>query len=119
MAVLAEADDHLGQTYDVTGGESFTPAEAADVMSRVSGKQIVFHDETLEEVYQARARHGARRWEVEGWVTSNTAIVAGEFPAVSDTVRRLTGHPPVRLAQYIKTHPESLGHVSAGPVQTG
>ena len=102
----------------MTGGESFTPAEAADVMSRVSGKQIVFHDETLE-AYQARAHYGARRWEVQGWVTSYTAIAADEFAAVSDTVRRLTGHPPVRLAQYIKTHPESLGHVSAGPVQTG
>ncbi len=119
VAVLAKPDDHIGQTYDVTGGESFTLAEAAGVMARVSGKQIVFHNETLEEAYQARARYGAPRWEVEGWVTSYTAIAAGELAAVSDTVRRLTGHPPLTLAEHIKAHPESLGHVSAGLVQTG
>ena len=41
VAVLAKPDDHIGQTYDVTGGESFTLAGAAGVMARVSGKQIV------------------------------------------------------------------------------
>jgi NAD(P)H dehydrogenase (quinone) len=104
VAVLAAPDDHLGQTYDVTGGESFTLAEAAGVMSRVSGKQIVFHNETLEEAYQARGRYGALPSEVEGWVTSYTAIAAGELAAVSDTVLRLTGHPPVTLAEYIRAH---------------
>ena len=119
VAVLTQPDDHIGQTYDVTGGESFTLAEAADVMSRASGKHIVFHNQTLEEAYEARARYGAPRSQVEGWVTSYTAIAAGELAAVSDTVQRLAGHPPVTLVGYLTTHPASLGHVHAAPVKTG
>ena len=111
VAVLSDPDAHIGRTYDVTGGESFTLAEAASVMSRASGKQIVFYDETLEEAYEARSRYGAPHSEVEGWVTSYTVIAAGELAAVSDTVPRLTGHPPITLAQYIRANPDSLAHV--------
>ena len=53
--------------------------------------------------------------EVGGRVARRLASRA----AVSDIVRRLTGHPPVTLAEYIKAHPDSLGYVSAGLAQTG
>jgi NAD(P)H dehydrogenase (quinone) len=110
-AVLASADEHVGKTYDVTGGEAFTLAEAAAEMSRVSGRRIVFRNQTLHEAYQARSGHGAAGWEVEGWISSYTAIAAGELAAVSDVVQRLAGHPPVTLAGYITANPESLAHV--------
>jgi uncharacterized protein YbjT (DUF2867 family) len=111
VAVLSDPHAHIGQTYDVTGGESFTLADAASVMSRLSGKHIVFHDETLEEAYEARSLYGAPRWEVKGWVTSYTAIAAGELAAVSGTVQRLAEHPPTTLADYIRANPDSLAHV--------
>ena len=113
VAVLSDPDAHIGQTYDVTGGESFTLAEAAIVMSRVSGKQIVFHDETLEEAYEARSHYGAPQSEVDGWVTSYTVIAAGQLAAVSDTVKRLAGHQPITLAEHIQANPDSLAHVQA------
>ena len=31
--------------------------------------------------------------------------------ATTDAVERLAGHPPVALADYLGTHPESLDHV--------
>jgi hypothetical protein len=50
----------------------------------------------------SRSVYGAPDWEVEGWVTSYTAIAAGELDLVTDTVERLAGHPPVRLADYVR-----------------
>ena len=102
---------HDGQTYDLTGRESFTLAEAAQEMSRLTGKPIVFRDETLEEAYASRASYGAPDWEVEGWVTSYLAIAVGELAAVSDDVRRLTGREPTTLSEYVGAHPECLAHV--------
>jgi NAD(P)H dehydrogenase (quinone) len=104
---------HDGQTYDLTGRESFTLAEAAQEMSRLTGKSIVFRDETLEEAYASRAGYGAPDWEVEGWVTSYLAIAVGELAAVSDDVRRLTGREPTTLSEYVGAHPECLAHVVA------
>ena len=104
---------HDGQTYDLTGRESFTLAEAAQEMSRLTGKPIVFRDETLEEAYASRAGYGAPDWEVEGWVTSYLAIAVGELAAVSDDVRRLTGREPATLSEYVGAHPECLAQVAA------
>jgi NAD(P)H dehydrogenase (quinone) len=114
VAAVALTDEgHDGATYDVTGGEAFTLAEAAREMSRLAGRPIVFRDETLDEAFDSRARFGAPHWEVEGWVTSYAAIAAGELDVVAPTVQRLAGHDPLTLAQLVRAHPESLAHVGS------
>jgi uncharacterized protein YbjT (DUF2867 family) len=113
-AVAAEvlvSDAFDGQTFDVTGSERMTMADAAATMASVSGKRVLYREETLEEAYASRAGYGAPDYEVEGWVTSYTALAAGELDVVSDTVERITGRPPVTLAEYLRDRPEALGHV--------
>ena len=107
--LLGEGPD--GRTYDVTGPEAITLHEAAEVLSRVTGRTITYHAETLEEAYASRASYGAPDWEVEGWVTSYAAIAAGEMNVVSDTVSELTGHAPMTLAVFLERHPESYRHL--------
>ena len=46
MATLL-GDGHLSETYNLTGPEAFTVTEAAEVMSRVSGKVIRFHSDDV------------------------------------------------------------------------
>jgi NAD(P)H dehydrogenase (quinone) len=112
-AAVLVSDAHEGKTYNVTGREAFTLTEAAALMSRISGKRITFHNETVEEAYASRAVYNAPDWEVAGWVTTYTAIAGGQIAAVSEDVRRLTGHEPITLAEYLAAHPESLDHVVA------
>jgi NAD(P)H dehydrogenase (quinone) len=100
VAVLASGE-HDGQTYDVTGPEAFTLAEAAAELSRSTGRVVTYERETLEEARASRAGSGAEAWEIEGWVTSYAAIAAGELDVVSDTVRRVAGHEPVGLAELL------------------
>ena len=111
-ALLSER--HLRQTYDLTGPEAFTFTEAAEVMSRISGKTIRFHNETVDEAYASRGKYQAPDWEVAAWVTTYTAIAAGDLSHVSDSVRVLTGHEPVSLTEYLGSSPHSLDHVVAG-----
>jgi hypothetical protein len=79
----------------VTGPESLTFHEMA---SRL-GPGVRYHPETIEEAYASRAGYGAPDWQVDGWVSTYTAIAAGELDGISDTVQRLTGHPPLSLAE--------------------
>lgn len=112
VAVIAGAG-HDGRTYNLTGRESFTMMEAAETMSRISGKPITFRDETVQEAYASRAVYDAPDWQVEGWVSSYQAIASGELSAVTGAVKRLTGREPATLSEYIGAHPESLAHVVA------
>ena len=94
-AVVLTGDGHEGRSYDVTGGEALSLAEVAEQLS------VTYKDETLEEARASRASYGAPDWQVEAWISTYTAIAAGELEQVSDTVERLAGRAPLTLSDLI------------------
>ena len=112
VAVLT-AGGHDGETFDMTGPEAFTFFQVAEKLSRASGRQVVYVDETLEEARASRSGYGASEWEVEGWVTSYAAVATGEMDIVSDAVAMLAGHAPQSLDDYLAAKPESLDKLRA------
>jgi uncharacterized protein YbjT (DUF2867 family) len=113
VAAVLTGDGHDGAGYDVTGGEALTLGEIAATLAAASGKPITYKDETLAEARASRAHFGAPEWEVEAWISTYTAIAAGEVDVVSDVVERLAGHPPQTLAEYLRAHPDALDHVAS------
>jgi uncharacterized protein YbjT (DUF2867 family) len=107
-AALLRSDDPGvdGRTLDVTGPQALTLAEAAAVLAEVSGRPVGYRPQTVEEAWATRRPSGHPDWEIEGWVSSYTAIAAGELAAVSDVVPTLTGHPARPLATVLREHPE-------------
>lgn len=112
-AVLLDETGHDGATYDVTGPDAITLAEAARVLGDFTGREITYAPETPDEAYASRAHYGAPAWEVAGWVTSYEAIATGEMDVVSAVVPRLTGRPARTLATYLKENPDSVSHLVA------
>jgi NAD(P)H dehydrogenase (quinone) len=113
-AAVVGDDGHDGKSYDVTGPRAFTMAEAAAELSRVSGRRIIFRDETIEEARASRAHYGAPDWQLEAWISTYTSIASGELDVVTDTVARLTGRAPATLADLVRSQPDALAHVTAG-----
>jgi len=114
VAVLL-GEGHDGATYDITGSEAFTLAEAADELGRAAGRSVRYLAETREEAFASRARYGAEEWEVAGWVSSYEAIATGEMAAVSDAVPRLTGHPAKTFSEFLQEHPAAYARLAATP----
>ncbi len=104
-AVLLDPVAHQDATYDLTGPEALTLAEAAEIITRVTGRPVSFHDETLEEAYASRASYGAEDWQVEAWVSTYTAIAAGETDGVSGDVEQILGRAPYSLEQLLRGLP--------------
>jgi uncharacterized protein YbjT (DUF2867 family) len=102
---------HEGQTYDVTGIEPFTLTEAAAELSRVTRRQITFRNETIEEAWESRRPSEAPEYEIEGWITTYTAIAAGDLEEVTDTVERFLDREPRRLGDWLRDNPESWRHL--------
>ncbi|MGW1269651.1 SDR family oxidoreductase [Streptomyces sp. NPDC002491] len=101
-AVLSRPQDHAGVAYDLTGPESLTLDEAAVILSEQLGRTVVYRPETVEEAYASRASYGAPAWQLDAWVSTYTAIAAGELDGVSDAVPRLTGRPATPLADVVR-----------------
>jgi uncharacterized protein YbjT (DUF2867 family) len=99
------------RTPGLTGPEALGLAEAAAVLSEVSGVPVGYREETVEEAWASRRPSGHPDWEIEGWITSYTSIAAGEMAAVTDAVPALTGHPARTLADQLRAHPEDWAHL--------
>jgi len=99
--VLGDPAGHAGRTYDLTGPEALSLQEVAAVLSRTTGRTVSYHPETVAEAYRSRAVYQAADWLVEAWVSTYTAIAAGELAPVSDAVPTLTGRPATALADLL------------------
>jgi NAD(P)H dehydrogenase (quinone) len=111
-AVLLRDDEELdGQALDVTGPEALSMADAAAVLSEVTGRPAEYRPQTVEEAWTTRRPSGHPDWEIEGWVTSYLAIAAGELATVTDVVPRLTGHPARTVADHLRAHPEDWANL--------
>ncbi len=97
VAVLRDPAPHAGRTYSLTGPEALTLAEIAEVLSAVTGNSVSYRPETIEEAYASRASYGAPGWQVDAWVSTYTAIAAGELAGVTTDIPDLTGHPATTL----------------------
>ncbi|MDG4820356.1 SDR family oxidoreductase [Asanoa sp. WMMD1127] len=102
VAVLGEPGRHAGQVYDLTGPFALTLEEAAATMTAILNRPYRYEEETVEQAYAARAHYGAPAWQVDGWVSTYTAIAHGDLAEVTDTVERVAGHPPVDFAEVLR-----------------
>jgi NAD(P)H dehydrogenase (quinone) len=105
LAVLGAPEAHRGATYDLSGPEALTMNEVAETITRVTGRKVTFHDETVEEAYASRRRWEAHQWQYDAWVSTYTAIRAGEVAGVTGDVERLTGRRPLSLARVLAAGP--------------
>jgi uncharacterized protein YbjT (DUF2867 family) len=97
-AVLLDPPRHTGATYALTGPEALSLEAVATTLSHELQRPVRYVEESIEESYASRAGLGAPEWQLKAWVSTYTAIANGELSAVTDDVRRLTGHPFLSLA---------------------
>lgn len=100
-AILANPAPHAGCTYTLTGPESLTLTDVATIISRIHGRDVMFHDETLDEAYASRAIYNAPAWQVDAWVTTYTAIASNDMSTVSPDIENITGRPPITLEDFL------------------
>jgi hypothetical protein len=81
--------------------------EAAETSTHETDREITYVEETRE----SRRPTGAPDWEIEGWVTTYSAIAAGGLDVVTHHMERIARHPPTTLTELLQRHPESWEHL--------
>lgn len=101
LAVLRDPAAHRGAVYELTGREALGLDDVARTITEKTGREVTFHDETLPEAYASRASYGAPDWQVDAWVSTYTAMAAGEQERITGDIRALTGHDPETLGEFL------------------
>ena len=100
-AVAAEAlfnDRHIGQTYELTGPALLGFAEAADVLTKAIGRNIVYKPITLDEFREFLRSNGLP----EEYDQTYSGIADGKLAYVTDDVEQVLGRKPRTFAEYAR-----------------
>jgi NAD(P)H dehydrogenase (quinone) len=107
-AAVLSSGAYDGRTLDLTGPELLTMVDVAGLLAELSGRPVRYVEETVEEAYASRASYGAAQFEVDGWVSTYTAIAAGDLAVVSPDVREVLGRDPMSVRELLTSRPELL-----------
>jgi NAD(P)H dehydrogenase (quinone) len=109
VAVLTSDGAYDGRTLHLTGPAALTMDEIASILSDHLGRAVCYIPETIEEAYASRAVYGAPPWQVDAWVSTYSAIAAGELATVTEDIPQVTGHPAISLQQVLGAVNEVAG----------
>ena len=100
--ILLHAKKWENQTLNLTGPENLSMEEIVVLLSKETGNAITYVDESVEEAYESRKKWPAQIWEYDAWVSTYTAIKAGEQAGVSTDVEKVLGRPAMSLIDVLK-----------------
>ena len=103
VKVLLESG-HEGKRYDLTGGESLSNGEIAELFSRALGRKINFVNLPAAAANEAMAKGGTPAWLVPVLAELNAVGAAGYLAAVKPDVELILGRKPIPFAQFIQDH---------------
>ena len=101
--ILLNPKEWENQTLNLTGPEDLSMEEIVELLSKETGNAITYVDESVEEAYESRKKWPPQNWEYDAWVSTYTAIKAGEQAGVSTDVEKVLGRPAMSLEEVLKS----------------
>ena len=100
--ILLNPKEWENQALNLTGPEDLSMEEIVELLSKETGQDITYIDESVEEAYESRKKWPAQTWEYDAWVSTYTAIKAGEQSGVSIDIEKVLRHPASSLLDIIR-----------------
>ena len=101
-AVMLAEPGHMGKTYTLTGPQSLTYGEVADMVARASGRPVQYVALPEEAMRQALAGQGVPAANIDFMLNMFRPVRDGLCAEVTPTVRELTGRQPIGLEQFVR-----------------
>jgi uncharacterized protein YbjT (DUF2867 family) len=103
IRVLTEPG-HEGRRYELTGGESLSDGEMADVLSEELGRIVTYIEITQDQAREAMAAAGTPAWLVEVLGELNGIASKGYLAAVAPDAEGILKRKPGSFAQFVRDH---------------
>jgi len=97
---------YQGEALDLTGEESLSLRELAELCSELTGRDFRYEPGTREAWLASRIAAGVAPWDANIGIGSYEALENGEFDITSGVVRRVTGRPAESARAWVAANPE-------------
>lgn len=103
-AVALTETGHENKTYNITGEETLTHYQLAELFSTVLNKKVTFIDVSPDQMKGALQAAGFPQWQLEGLIEDYAHYARGEAAAIYTTVKTVTGTPAIKFSQFVIDH---------------
>jgi uncharacterized protein YbjT (DUF2867 family) len=107
-AVVLTTQGHAKKMYDLTGPELLSYYEAADLLTEVTGKKIVYPEPSESDFRQALQAAGAPDFAVSYMLNVYRLISEGHVGYLTNDVEKLTGKKPTSLKTVLSANFASM-----------
>jgi uncharacterized protein YbjT (DUF2867 family) len=101
--VLAE-DAHVGHAYDLSGPESLSYNQVAQILSVVLGRKITYRDLPEAEFRQEMAGAGVPGWLIDALIEAQHYARRGQAADVLGSVQQITGRRPTPFERFARDY---------------
>jgi len=101
--VLTETG-HENKIYNITGKESLTHFQMAEILSRILEAEISYVDLNSEQMQGALTVAGFPQWQIGGLIEDYAHYARGEAAEIFNTVHDITGKQAIGFEQFVHDH---------------
>ena len=107
VRVLTEKG-HEDKTYNLTGPDSLSYFDIAQILSQTTGKEITYVPVAAEDARQAMLASGIPEWDAEVLTEIQAYFALGQHATVTDDLSNLIGRPAIKFEQFAKDFARSF-----------
>jgi len=100
-ANILTSENHGNKVYKIFNVETFTLKEAADILSSITGKKIIYVSPSQEDYRKALKDAGLPQDAIDGAAGFGEAIKQGEFEETSKDLENLLGRMPTSINEFL------------------
>lgn len=97
-------DTHLNKSYDLTGPEALSLAQAAEKFSNVLGREIRYVPQSVEDFRKVLTQVGLPEWRVNAVCDEFRLLSEKASMHTTDTIQKILGRAPTSVEQFAKGH---------------
>ncbi len=101
-ANVLTSEGHENKIYDITGAKTYSYQDIANIISEITGKQIVYVSPSVEEFTKTLTEVGVPAEYIGLFAGFSGAIKEGEFDEVSSDLSDLLGRTPVDAETFLQ-----------------
>jgi NAD(P)H dehydrogenase (quinone) len=99
--VAANPAPHANKIYEITSGRSYSFGEIAGMLSKATGKHVVYIPISVEALKEGMKKAGVPEEHIPMSVSIAESISAGELDVTEDSLEKLLQRKPVDLKDYL------------------
>jgi uncharacterized protein YbjT (DUF2867 family) len=99
---------HRNTAIDITGQEALSYRQAAEILSKVTGKRISYIDIPQEVALKSMKGLGMEDWLIADFMEFHSIIRAGKASQTTDTVEQILGRKATSFEQFVRDHVNSF-----------